>query len=106
MYVAAKPRFAIVFLMILTLGLSLGSPAEDIPETAYDESETLPYESISPASIAAPPVAARTTQDRLSSLHLKSGAPSLFAATRVRDPYANRSTEARVSLTRLCTLLC
>ena len=36
---------AIVFFVILTLGMSLAVPAEDLPETAFDESETLPYES-------------------------------------------------------------
>ena len=39
-----KPRFAIVFLMVLTLGLFVGFAAEDIPETAYDESDAVPYE--------------------------------------------------------------
>ncbi len=39
-------RCAIVFLMILTLGMSLGLPAEDVLETVYDESEALPYESL------------------------------------------------------------
>ena len=106
MGVATKPRFAIVFLMILTLGLSLGSPAEDLPETGYDESETMPYESTPSTSIVVPPVDAQTTEKVLSSSHLKPGAPSLFAAARVRDTYANRSADARPSLTLLCTLLC
>ena len=30
--------------MILTLGVSLGLPAEDVLDTVYDESETLPLE--------------------------------------------------------------
>ena len=37
-----KSRFAIVFLMFLALGLSVGLPAEDVMDTTYDESEALP----------------------------------------------------------------
>jgi hypothetical protein len=42
---AAKPRCAVVFLMILTLGVSLGLPAEDVLDAVYDESEATPLES-------------------------------------------------------------
>jgi len=38
-------RSVLVLSLVLVLGLSFAVPAEDIPETAYDESETLPYES-------------------------------------------------------------
>ena len=101
-----KSRFAIVFLMFLALGLSVGLPAEDVMDTTYDESEAVPFEGAPLFSIAAPTVTARTTQKGLSSLPLESGAPSLFAPARVRDTDANRSAEARPSLTLLCTLLC
>ena len=37
-------RFPVVLLATLFLGLSFVFPAEDIPETPYDESEALPYE--------------------------------------------------------------
>lgn len=40
-----KPRSALVLLLLLGFGVSLIVPAEDVPETAYDESETLPCES-------------------------------------------------------------
>jgi hypothetical protein len=103
---ASKPRCAIVFLMVLTLGLSVGFAVEDVPETTYDESESTPYEGVPLFSIAVPLVAARTTQDVLSSLHLKPGAPPFFAPARVHDTDANRSAYARPSLTLLCTLLC
>ena len=102
---ATKPRFAIVFLMFLALGLSMGLPAEDVLETTYDESETVPFEGTPLFSIAAPTAAERTTQDVPSSLRLKAGAPSLFAPARVHDTDANRSSDTRPSLTLLCTLL-
>ena len=46
MGVAAKPRLAVVFLMILSLGVSLGLPAEDVLDAVYDESEAVPFEAI------------------------------------------------------------
>ena len=40
----SKSRFGFVVFVALVLGLSLVVPAGDLPETAYDESEALPYE--------------------------------------------------------------
>ena len=37
-------RIVLVLLAALTLSLLLAFPAEDVPETAQDESESLPYE--------------------------------------------------------------
>jgi hypothetical protein len=99
-------RPAIVFLVILTLGLSFAVVPGNVPETAFDESEALPYESSPLFSIVVPQVAARITQQGVSSLHLRPVAPSLFAAARDRDTDASRSAEARVSLTLVCTLRC
>ena len=91
--------------MILTLCLPLGVAAEDDPETAYDVSETLPYEGTALFSIEAPLIADRGAQEVLSPLHLRPGTSSMLTA-RVHDTGANRSTDARASLTLLCTLLC
>jgi len=99
-------RSAIVFLAILTMGLSLSVLPEDVAETAFDESETQPYESNPLLSILVRPMAARTTKAPLSSLHPRFGAPSLFAPGRVSDTDAKRATNKRVSLALLCTLLC
>jgi len=44
----------LVFCVLLGFGMSLAVPAEDVPETAYDESETLPYNGTPLFSIAAP----------------------------------------------------
>ena len=106
MRVATKPRFVVHFLVILTVCLSLGLPAEDVLEAVYDESEALPYEFMPLFSIAVPPVAAKTAQAPLSSLHLKPDAPSPFPPASVRDTDANRSADARVSSAVVCALLC
>ena len=34
----------LILFVLLGFGVSLAVPAEDVPETAYDESEALPYE--------------------------------------------------------------
>jgi hypothetical protein len=106
MRVAAKPRCAVVLLMVLTLGVSVGLPAEDVLETYYDESETLPYEVLPLILIVVPLADARTPRAVLSSLHLKHGAPSLCAAARVRNADAHQYADGRVSLALRCTLLC
>ncbi len=62
---ATKRYFAIIFLMILTLGISLALPAEDIPETVYDESEAPPYEDSPLFSIPVPLVEFRSVQSGL-----------------------------------------
>lgn len=43
---------SILLLCVLCFGVSLVVPAEDVPETAYDESEALPYVSTSVFSFA------------------------------------------------------
>jgi hypothetical protein len=39
-----KPGSVLIICVLLAFGASLAVPAEDVPETAYDESESLPYE--------------------------------------------------------------
>ena len=51
-----KPCSILVLCVLLGFGVSLIAPAEDVPETAYDESETPPYVRTSMVSIAAPKV--------------------------------------------------
>ena len=58
-------RSAIVFLVILTMGLSLSVLPEDVAETAFDESDTQPYESTALFSIIVRLAAARTAADGL-----------------------------------------
>jgi len=53
------PRSALVILLLLGFGLPLAVPAEDVPETPYDESEALPYERTPLFSIAVPQASPR-----------------------------------------------
>ena len=47
-------RFVLVLFVLLGFCTSVVVPAEDVPETAYDELETLPYEGIPLFSLAVP----------------------------------------------------
>ena len=47
-------RSALVVIIALVLGVSFTVPAEDVPETAYDEPESLPCESTPVVSMAVP----------------------------------------------------
>lgn len=101
-----RPESILVLFVLLAFGASLAVPAEDIPETPYDESESVPYEVTSLVSIAVALVVARITQAVLGSLDHRLGAPSLFTPAHVRDTDAHRAAGARASLALLCTLLC
>ena len=79
----------LILFVFLGFGVSLAVPAEDVPETTYDEPEALPYDDTPLFSIVVPLVAARTTQAVSSSLRHGLGAPSLFAPARVRETDAD-----------------
>jgi hypothetical protein len=106
MRVASKSRFAIVFLMLLGMGLYLGLPAEDVLDAVYDESEALPCEDAPLFSIVMSPLAASRTQAPLSALHRVPGAPSTFALVSLRHAGIQQSAAVRTSLALLCALLC
>jgi hypothetical protein len=70
-----RPCCILVLFTLLAFGLSLAVPAEDVPETAYDESEGLSYEDTPVVSIPvletveqAPAVRPRASRFRLGSL--------------------------------------
>jgi hypothetical protein len=54
-----RPCSILVLFVLLGFGVSLAVPAEDVPETAYDESEALPYEGTPLYSIVLPQASAR-----------------------------------------------
>jgi hypothetical protein len=58
--------FILVFCVLLGFGVSLAVPAEDAPETAYDESEALLYEGTPLFSIVVPLASARIAKTKRS----------------------------------------
>lgn len=61
-----KRRSVLVLLLLLVFGVSVVLPAEDVPETPYDESEALPYAGTPLFSIALPQPSGRTVKAELS----------------------------------------
>jgi hypothetical protein len=61
-----RPCFILILFVLLGFGLSLSVPAEDVPETAYDESEGLPYEGAPLFSSVVPQASARIAKAELS----------------------------------------
>ena len=100
-----KPWSVLIIFVLLAFGVSLAVPAEDVPETAYDESEALPFEGVPLFSIPLQQVAART-QVPVSSGHLKLITPSPFTPAHVRDTSADRSVDQRALSALLCNLRC
>ena len=101
-----KPRSALIIVVLLILGLSWVVPAEDLAETAYDESEALPYEGTPLLADVVSQTAASTTQAARSTLRLLLACPSRFPPTRINRTEVHRCAEAAVTLALLCTLLC
>ena len=54
-------RSGFILLVVVLAGLSFAVPAEDVPETVYDESESLPYESSAVFSVAVPQTVAKAS---------------------------------------------
>ena len=99
----SRPRSTLIFIVLLALGLFVAVPAQDVPETAYDESEGVPYES-TPMSAEVMPQPA--TQAAPSALHIQLATLSQTTAKGINSTDANRSAEGRVALALLCALLC
>ena len=101
-----KERSILAFLAVLFLGLFLVVPAEDLTETAYDESETRPCEQTPLTSDLLPSATASAMQRRESPTDCQS--PGLYRATATRtdERDRHRSADERVALALLCTLLC
>lgn len=93
--------FILVLFVFFGFGVSRAVSAEDVPETMYDESEGLPYES-TPLFPIVPLAVARKLQSLLSAFRLEVGVPSPFKHRRVNDTDAHPSAGARVSLVLLC----
>ena len=70
----------VVLLVLLVLGLSPALLAEDLPTTAYDESEAQPYDN-SPSISNLMGQAASTIQTALSEIQAVGNAPHLQTAT-------------------------
>lgn len=102
----AKPRCAIVFLMVLTVGMFVSLPVEDVLDAVYDECEPVPCEVIPQMSTATPLSPASGTQMRPLLFPRKRVVRSLFSPAQIRNTHAPRSADTRALSELLCVLIC
>lgn len=100
----SKPRSTLIFIMLLALGLFVAVPVPDVPETAYDESQGVPYEATPPIVEDIPPVAASAVRVTQGARRISLTTPAL--ATRSVNGTAHCYAAGRADLALLCTLLC
>ena len=100
-----RPGFILVLFAVLGLGLFLVLSPEDVVETAYDESELLPYESTPEAANLIAQVSGSVTQ-RVPDATASStrSRPALTHSPHPQTPMAQ--PETRAALASLCLLLC
>lgn len=101
-----RPRSTLILFVLLILGLSLAVPAEDLMETAYDESESLPYQRALLISDLVPRATAATTQAVRSAGQGQFAGPFRIGALRINGGDAHRFAKARSAPALLCTFLC
>jgi len=78
-----RSRSVLVLLLALVLSVSFAVPAEDDPETPYDESESLPYESSPAVSGAELEAAAPAPVGQLRVVRLRRGSLRRTCAQRL-----------------------
>jgi hypothetical protein len=96
----------LVLFLLLAFGASVAVPSEDVPETAYDESEAPPYETTPLFSTVTSPLFAGTTHAPLSSSRHEVEVRWPFTPPDIRDTNALRAAGTRVLSALLCVLLC
>ena len=101
-----KVRFAFVLSLAIVLGLFLAVPVEDIPETAFDESETPAYEGTPLFAIEVPQTAAPEAQDMRNAAELRSGALSRLTSSRINGKDADSSPNVRDARALFSILRC
>ena len=101
-----KPRSALLFFVLLVLGLSLMVPVEDLPETAYDESENLPFAAASLILDVVPQPSSPTVQSVPSLLGDQPATSCGAFHTRITGSELHPDVQARVVLAILCIHRC
>jgi hypothetical protein len=102
-----KLRYTWVFVVLLVMGLPLAVPAEDLPETAYDESETLPYEATPQISESMPQPTASAAEAMPAARRRQLATPSPQSVVMpINGADAHPFPQAQVTLALLCPLLC
>jgi len=97
-----KPRSALLFFVLLVLGLSLAVPAEDVLETAYDESENLPFAAAPLILDVVPQPSSSIVQSLPGVLRNQPATSCRGFHTRITGSELHPAVQARVVLAILC----
>jgi len=100
-----KKHCLLVFFVLLAFGFCFANPAQDLPETAYDESEAVPYEAspIMSGNMGADKALAATAPVGAEESTSESNDPGLDFRE-LRPPQS--ICGLRVVLTLFCSFLC
>jgi len=102
----ARPYFTLVLFAVLGLTLFLVIPAEDLSETAYDESELLPYETTPATANLIAQLAASVIQRVPSARAISSQFYPAFTPGSPTPQASIAQRETRPAFALLCILLC
>jgi hypothetical protein len=94
-------RSTLVLFVALILSVSFAVPAENVPETAYDESESLPCESAPVVSLTAPEISAKAVEPRASRPLLESSSKPSTPSIDDKRRRTYRSTDFLTNLDHL-----
>ena len=100
------PRSALFFFLLLGFSVYLAVPVENLRETAYDESEALPYEETPLFSIVVPLMAVQRTLVAARFADRNPRALFRLPSTGVRYTDAHRVADVRITLALMSALLC
>jgi len=100
------PSSAIVFLVILAISSSLAVLPEDLAETAFDESETMPFESAPGFSLVTPRALIAEVLAKRGVVGVGEGTLFHVPAIRISGRGTNPSRDARRTSALLCNLRC
>ena len=96
-------RFTPALVLLLLLAFSLAVPAEDLTETAYDESDDVSYVSTAMSAEVMPALASQAAPG---ALPLQSTTRAPATAKGINGTDVHRSAEGRVALALRCVLRC
>jgi hypothetical protein len=97
-----RPGSILLLCVLLGFGVSMVVPAEDVPETAYDESETLPIGSVPTLAIATPASVAKAVVVRFRGLEFRFATGESELHKFVRGPRSGSSVPEALSDLTIC----
>ena len=99
-----KTHFPLLFFVLLAFGFGFAVPAQDLPETAYDESQAEPFE---PAAVMSDPAPLIAVVSNRPAIMAQCPGPRLSAviSRRISQSPPHRFLSSRLILALMCSLI-